>query len=335
MSDELLQKVITRATVAEADGGLLSPQQADRFIDYMWDATVLGAQVRRVRMRADTVELEKIRVGERILRGATEAVDTGVNAGVAFSKISLTTKKLRLDWEISTEVLEDNIEGEDLEDHIARLMATQAGNDLEDLAINGDTTSTDPLIKQFDGWRRLAINGTAEGAAHVLDHAGQPLNRAAFNKALKIMPRKFMQNRAGLRFFVGTNLIQDLLYSETQTSTTEVRSEAVALEVINNGVRTEGGPGYLTGRAFGVGVQEIPYFLTDRAGTYSGATGDHGDLWLTYPKNLLWGVKREIKIYRKFAEKKDTTEYTMYTRVGTGIENTDAFVVVRNIKAQA
>ncbi len=37
-----------------------------------------------------------------------------------------------MDWELSTESLEDNIEGADLEDHIARLMATQAGNDIEE-----------------------------------------------------------------------------------------------------------------------------------------------------------------------------------------------------------
>jgi len=43
-------------------------------------------------------------------------------------------------------------------------------------------------------------------------------------------------------------------------------------------------------------------------------------------------VKREIVVYREFKPKKDTVEYTMYTRVGTQIENGEAFVVVKNVK---
>jgi hypothetical protein len=71
------------------------------------------------------------------------------------------------------------------------------------------------------------------------------------------------------------------------------------------------------------------------AGDYSGATGEHGELWLTFPQNLLWGIKREIKVVREYKAKKDTIEYTMFCRVGTQVENADAFVVVKNIKVSA
>ena len=45
-------------------GGILAPEQARRFIDYVWDATVLAKDGRRVTMRANTMELEKVNVGE-------------------------------------------------------------------------------------------------------------------------------------------------------------------------------------------------------------------------------------------------------------------------------
>lgn len=331
MSNELLEKVIRTTEVGSGGGGLLNAEQADRFIDYMWDATVLGSQVRTIRMRATEQDIDKVGVGERLMRVATEAVDDGVNAGAVFTKISLTTKKLRLDWELSTESLEDNIEGDALEDHIARLMATQAGNDIEDVAINGNTALTsDPLMKAFDGWRKLALAG-----GHVVDHAGQPLNRAAANKALKAMPRKYMQRRNGLKFFTGSNLIQDYLYGLTQTASGLINLEQVAQGVTQNGVRTEGPAGFTSQAIFGVPVQEVPLFLETLDGDYSGTTGDHGDLWLTFPQNLLWGVKREIQVYREFKPKKDTIEYTMYCRVGTQIENADAFVVVKNVKVSS
>lgn len=279
MSNELLEKVIRTTEVGSGGGGLLNAEQADRFIDYMWDATVLGSQVRTIRMRATEQDIDKIGVGERLMRVATEAVDDGVNAGATFTKISLTTKKLRLDWELSTESLEDNIEGDALEDHIARLMATQAGNDIEDVAINGNTALTsDPLMKAFDGWRKLALAG-----GHVVDHAGQPLNRAAANKALKAMPRKYMQRRNGLKFFTGSNLIQDYLYGLTQTASGLISLEQVAQSVTQNGVRTEGPAGFTSQSIFGVPVQEVPLFLETLDGDYSGQTGDHGDLWLTFP----------------------------------------------------
>lgn len=326
--NELLQKVIETSTIGADNGGLLNPEQSNKFIDYMFDATVLIAQARPVRMKSDTVDIDKIGVGQRLVRGATEAVDDGVNAGATFTKISLTTKKFRLDFELSSESLEDNLEGDALEDHIAQLMATQFGNDMEDVAINGDTSLTsDPLLKMIDGWRTLALDG-----AHVLDHGGAGLNRLAFNKALKAMPRKFMQKRNQLKWFVGSNLIQDYLYSLTNSSSSLIVPESVVADGFRSPVRTEGPAGFSTVPVFGVPAQEIPLFEEDLDGTYSGATGEHGELWLTDPKNLIWGVKREVTIYRQFKPKKDTIEYTVYVRAGTQIENLDAFVCVRNIK---
>jgi HK97 family phage major capsid protein len=170
MSNETLEKAVAAGTTATGtfasttggtgthraseagNGGLLNPEQSARFLDYMFDATVIGKVARTVRMKSDTAEIDRMSVGEKLMKLATEADDTASNNAVTFSKISLTTKKLRMDWELSTESLEDNIEGADLEDHIARLMATQAGNDIEDVILNGNTSLTgDALYKSFDG----------------------------------------------------------------------------------------------------------------------------------------------------------------------------------------
>lgn len=329
MSNEMLQKVLQTSTIGAGGGGLLNAEQTDRFIDYMWDATVLASQVRKIRMRATVQDIDKVNVGQRLMRVATEAVDDGVNAGATFTKISLTTTKLRLDWELSTESLEDNIEGEELEDHIARMMATQAGNDLEDVAINGDTALTaDPLLKAFDGWRKRALAG-----AVVIDNAAAVVDRGTFNKALKAMPRKFMQRRGGLKFFTGSGLLQDYLFSLQKEEAGYVNPETLASQGINSAVKPEGAAGFTTGFAFGLPVQEVPLMLDYDVDTVTAGTQTGGDIWLTYPQNLLWGIKREITVYREFQPKTDTIEYTVYTRVGTQIENLSAFVLVRNVKA--
>jgi hypothetical protein len=313
---------------SEGNGGLLNPEQSARFLDYMFDATVIGKVARTVRMKSDTTEIDRIGVGEKLMKLATEGSDTATNAAVTFSKISLTTKKLRLDWELSTESLEDNIEGPDLEDHIARMMATQAGNDIEDVILNGNTAlSSDNLYKAFDG-----VVKKAKSYGHVVDHGGAAISRAAFNSALKDLPRKYKQRRADLRFLVGSNLIQDFLYANS-IGTNQTIPQDIASSIIRGDVQPVSGPaGYVAPYAFGIPIVEVPLLNEAQDGDYSGETGNHGDIHLTFPNNVVVGIKRDVTVYRFFWPRKDSIEYTMYTRVGVQIEQADAWVVVKNVK---
>jgi len=350
MSNELLQKVIDTSnlgstftstgdngTAVPSGNGLLYPDQANRFLDYMWDATILAKTARTIRMRSNTTEIDRVSVGQRIMTVASEenprdyvnASSSSANftaAGATFSKVSLTTRKLRLDWELSAESLEDNIEGPDLEDHIARLMATQAGNDIEDVLING-TGSGSGLLSAFQGFRTLAANN-----AHVVDAAGAGLDRTVFNNAIKTLPRKYKQRRNQLRFFVGSNLVQDYLFNLTSNAGS-VNPFDIASGVIRGDVAAnDGGPGTVTPYAFGIPVINVPLFDETKTGDYAGAAGLHGDVHLTFPQNLIVGIKRDVVVYRLFQPKKDTIEYTLFIRVGTAIENYDAHVLVKNVK---
>lgn len=332
MSNELLEKVVSTTAVAAGGGGLLNAEQSSRFIDYMWDATSLVKTARTIRMRSDTVDIDKVGVGTKLVRLATEAVDDGINADATFTKISLTTKKLRLDWELSTESLEDNIEGASLEDHIAGLMATQAGNDIEDLCINGDDTLTgDALYKSFDGWHVRALAG-----AHVVENAeaGHAIGKGTFNQALKALPRKYKQRRNQLRFYTGSNTVQDYLYS--MSTANGIVADSVATGILTGSTAgPQGSSGGVYPFAFGIPITEVALQKEDLDGSYSGQTGDHGYVELTFPDNRIVGIKRDIVVYSKFQEKKDTVEYTMYTRVGVQIENLDAWVIVKDVKIAA
>jgi hypothetical protein len=346
MSNETLEKAIAAGTTAtgtfasttggegihtaseNGNGGLLNPEQSARFLDYMFDATVIGKVARTVRMKSDTTEIDRVGVGEKLMKLATEGDNTGVNSAVTFSKISLTTKKLRLDWELSTESLEDNIEGPDLEDHIARMMATQAGNDIEDVLLNGDTSKTsDALYKAFDG-----VVKKAKANAHVVDAEGAAISRAVFNSALKALPRKYKQRRTDLRFLAGSNLIQDYLYSTSQ-NIQNVNPQDIASGIIRGEVAPVSGPaGYVAPYAFGIPIVEVPLLPETQDGDYTTPTGSHGDIHLTFPNNVVVGIKRDVTVYRFFWPRKDSIEYTMYTRVGVQIEQADAWVVVKNVK---
>jgi hypothetical protein len=93
-----------------------------------------------------------------------------------------------------------------------------------------------------------------------------------------------------------------------------------------------GGPGSTGLAPFGIPLIEVPLMPETVAGSYSGASGNHGYIILTFPNNHIVGIPREITVYREFKPKKDTIEYTQYNRVAQNIENAEAYVIVKDTK---
>jgi hypothetical protein len=297
-------------------GGILAPEQARRFIDYVWDATVLAKDGRRVTMRANTMEIEKVNVGERVIRAAAQAQPTFENAGATFSKVELTTKKIRLDWEVSTEALEDNIEGAALEDHLVRLMTNAFANDIEDLAINGDG-STGDFLSIMEGFvNKVKTDGDAhESIVTVTDNAWTP---AVMQDIILAMPRKYRAIKSNLKFYAGTDAFQGIV--KNNGTLADAVAEAFAGQIagstqanrqayLDGGAQTFGGA--RTTRVLGVDVQEVPYYPA-------------GYVDLTFPANRVWGFQRDITVNRTYQPKKDTIEYTVFVRFGLQWEELDA-----------
>jgi hypothetical protein len=335
--EEILSKAneVTTGVVGNASGGLLNAAQANRFIDFVVDQSVLMQNSRVVRMRTPSMDIDKLSVGTRLLAKATEATNDGTNAAVTFSKVSLTSVKLRLDWEISTESLEDNIEGPSLEDHIAQVMARQTANDMDDLLINGNTSSNNALLKALDGFIKLALAGGT-----TVDEAGDGVSRSTFDRVLRNLPSKYLQRRSELRFFTGPGVVQDAIYSlGNPNSATEATAGAPSpgsvtgdMAFLQGAMRANGGPGATGLSPFGIPMIEVPLMPEAASGDYSGATGSHGFLELTFPNNRVVGIHRDITVYREFQPKTDTIQYTQYMRVACNIENADSYVIAKNVK---
>ena len=297
-------------------GGILAPEQARRFIDYVWDATVLAKDGRRVTMRANTMELEKVNVGERVIRAAAQAQPTFSNAGATFSKVELTTKKIRLDWEVSTEALEDNIEGAALEDHLVRLMTNAFANDIEDLAINGSGTGNDAFLNIMEGFvSRVKTDGDAhESIVTVANNAWTP---EVMQNIILAMPRKYRAIKNNLKFYAGTDAFQGII--KNNGTLADAIAEAFAGKpagtaanrqaYLDGAEQTFGGA--RTTRVLGVDVQEVPYYPA-------------GYVDLTFPSNRVWGFQRDITVNRTYQPKKDTIEYTVFVRFGLQWEELDA-----------
>jgi hypothetical protein len=263
------------------------------------------------------MELEKVNVGERVIRAAAQAVGDYTNAGATFSKVELTTKKIRLDWEVSAEALEDNIEGAQLEDHIVRLMTNAFGNDIEDLAINGTGDSADGA---FLGIMEGFVNRVKEdGDAHesVVTVANNAWTTDVMQNIILAMPRKYRAIKSNLKFYAGTDAFQGIV--KNNGTLADAVAEAFASQAggtpmnrqayLDGGAQTFGGA--RTTRVLGIDVQEVPYYPA-------------GYVDLTFPQNRVWGFQRDITVNREYKPKKDTVEYTVFVRFGIQWEEQDA-----------
>ena len=334
---EILSKAdeVTTSVVNNDSGGLMKPAQSNRFIDFVIDQSVLMQNSRVVRMRTPQMEIDKTSVGTRLLAKATEATDTAANAAVTFTKVSLSTVKLRLDWALSTESLEDNIEGPSLEDHIAQIMARQTANDMDDLFINGNTSSANALLKALDGFVKLART-----SGRVVDEAGNNISRSTYDRVLRNLPSKYLQRRNELKFFSGSGVVQDSIYSLGNPNSATLAtagapspgSLAGDAAFFQGSMRANGGPGATGLAPFGIPLVEVPLMPEAVSGDYSGAAGSHGYVELTFPNNRVIGIHRDITVYRQFKPKTDTIEYTQYMRVASNIENADSYVIAKNVK---
>jgi len=296
-------------------GGILLPEQARRFIDYVWDATVLAKDGRRVTMRANTMELEKVNVGERVIRAAAQASNDYTNAGATFTKVELTTKKIRLDWEVSTEALEDNIEGGALEDHLVRLMTNAFANDIEDLAINGDG-STGNFLSIMEGFVHKVEN---DGDAHeaLVTVTDNNWTTDVMQDIILAMPRKYRALKQNLKFYAGTDAFQGIVKNNGTLADAIAEAFAPATggternrqAYLDGQAQTFGGA--RTTRVLGIDVQEVPYYPADYVD-------------LTFPANRIWGFQRDITVNREYKPKKDTIEYTVFVRFVLQWEELDA-----------
>lgn len=221
------EELVRKATIVADDlatGGKLNPAQSDRFIDFVIDETVLKDNARIVRFRNETLEIDKIGVGRRVTVPKREAADPNVRKGISTGKVTLTPKEIMTPFEVGDNFRELNIEGDNVEETVVRLMATQMANDVEDLYINGNklapaviegdiknggSTSlyiADSFLALEDGWGLLA------DSTNVLDAAGQNIGLSIFSKAIRAMPTKFRRNKNALRWFLSPDLWQ--LYQE-------------------------------------------------------------------------------------------------------------------------
>jgi len=308
------QTLISKITTTDLDnGGLMLPEQFERFVDLTVDQSVLLKMVRVERRSKPKGEIDKLNIGQPVTESAAENTDTGNVYNPTFSKVEYAVKKVRSAFDLSTEALSENIEGAAFRETLMNSFAKRIATDLELLAIQGDTTTyaadgtaLGRLLKRLDGWYVQTNSG-----CHYVDAKGQPVSKDLFSKMIKALPVKYRQAYGDLRFFCSPTVYQDFV------DTLSDRATALGDTALS-------GASPVT--VYGIPLVPVP-MIPETLGTDSNQTF----VWLTFPKNFVMVVFREITVHWEFRPRKDAWENTTYTQVDFLIEDKDAIVRANNV----
>ncbi|MEG1728194.1 MAG: phage major capsid protein [Bacteroidaceae bacterium] len=294
-----------------ANGGLLNPEQTNTFIVNMINQPTILNMARVVTMGAPTYKVNKIGFGGRILRKATSVTAVAENdrAKPITSQVELQSKEIIAEVRIPYDVLEDNIEGGNINaaqaqgnagglmNTILTMIAERAALDLEEWALRGDTSlaGTDAYLGMNDGWLKLAAAGGHTGGFTL-----GKMSKDAVKTNILALPTQYLRNRAVMRNFM------------SYANETELRDTYAARQTAlgDNNLQNS---------------QDITVFGTK---VTPAALMPENKVLFTNPLNLLFGIQRKVTI--EYEKSIRTREFiiVLTLRCDAQIEEDDATVLL-------
>jgi hypothetical protein len=150
---EQIEKMVSLPSI------VLEAEEADRFIDYVVDESVMKNSARVIKMSKETKNIRALGLGSsRFLYPGSTFTSSDYLKTLTDQKIPLVSKKLRGAVAIYDDDLEDNIEADAFADHVMRMVAAKIANELDEIFWIGDTASIGGFANTdarslFDGWR--------------------------------------------------------------------------------------------------------------------------------------------------------------------------------------
>jgi len=328
---------------------VLTPEEADKFIDYVVDESFWADNVRIVKMNKNEKNIRYLgwKSGTRFLKPAATFASSDYVKEFSEGKITLTSKKLRGAVVIYDDDLEDGIEGEKFADHLMKLVAKKVANELDEIFYVGNTTAYAATDARsiFTGFRaRLCdttpySSGSIPNAATLLDAlstgnfastcggiATQTTSGAynwefKFSKMISSLKSKY--KRAGLsnlRFFCNDIVSVDYIDALAKRST-----------VLGDNAILGDAP-LKFGKIKIVDVPQMPTTMSSGAlGTEGSTSGVYTDVILTNKNNFIIALQRELKLESK-REPADEAVYIFYSiRADVQIENPEAACLLYNV----
>jgi HK97 family phage major capsid protein len=256
-------------TAGLASGGLLQPQQADRFFRVMIKSAVLMPEIMVTPMKGPKERRDKTRFSSRVLKPGVEnqALAVAERSTPTLSFVELDAKLVKAEVRLSDEVLEDQIERGAYRETIVETLAQAVARDMDFLISQGDTASADVLLAVLNGFIKQATT-------NVVVAGGVKLSKDVLRDMLKTLPDEFVMPNLG--YFTNRQAKVDYKDSLAERGTPmgdvqlATRQEAVYQD-------------YKL-----LAIHEFPNNL-------GGGTNETVVL-LTEPQNMMLGVHREVRV---------------------------------------
>jgi HK97 family phage major capsid protein len=308
---ELIRRADLALSDLANDGGLLQPQQSNRFMRKIIDSPTIIRDARTIPMRGPSMEINKIGFGQRVLRAARNsstqrsgpyavgqrALLEAERAKPQTSKIELNTSEIIAEINLPYETLEDNIEGSNMRNTILALLADRVALDLEELIVLGDTDIVnDPYLALQDGVLTLA-------ESNVVNHGGAPVDVDLFKNMAKALPTQYLPYLGDYRTYVAP-------YREIDYRATVAQRQTALGDAIISG-RT-------APTIMGVPLVKAAKMPQDQA-------------LLTIPNNIIVGVQRDMRLEYDTDIRERVFIIVLTMRVAVAIEEADMVVKAVNI----
>lgn len=271
------QTYLEKADISISDltnsGGLLVPQQAKEFYEIVIEESVVLGMATTIPMAAPTYEISKMGFTSRVLRRAVEATALSLadRSKPELGRVQLISKELVGEARIPYGVVEDNIANGTFNDYAMRLIAKAISRDIEDLVINGDTSSTDPYYVTLDGILKQPVT-------NVVSAGGARLTKGLMKLAVQSLPSRFLRSQKKLAFLTSKNATIDYVDSlanrQTPMGDTRVVEAAVA-------------------EYMGYSVVPVPLFPENLP---FNAQNNTTSMLFVDPENIHFGLQRDIRI---------------------------------------
>lgn len=296
-------------TVADlmTDGGYLNPEEFRRFLVNVIKESEVLQRIDAGPIRSHTQNMASIGLNGRVLRPGTsgQALPAADRAKPVTGNVELGTKYMKGEIWLDDETLEDNIEGGTLRTTVRAMMAEQIALDMDDLCVNGDTTSTDPFLAQFDGMLASATSNTVNAGV-------TPITKTWLKAALKAMPPQYNRNRRRQEFWTS-----DLALIDYRDYVSD-RATALGDETLQREVRI-----FYQNRP----VDDISVF-PDNLGVGTNCT----NILLLDPQTAKWGVWRQVRIATERSERAGLWFLIATVRAGFAYKEENSVVKVYNVQ---
>jgi hypothetical protein len=177
---ELLREIEKKFTSTDLGTyGILPSEKADEFINLTLTQSALLNAVTVYRTDNRAGEFYVFDLPGHVIKAAAEGTawdETDTGSFTTDKAFEYSCKKLVSAFRMTWETINWALNAPDFEDFIVQNWSRRMKDDLEVLALNGDSSSTDPFLGIDDGWLKLIEDGLADTGQIIdwVDASGNP-----------------------------------------------------------------------------------------------------------------------------------------------------------------